>query len=40
MRRRPSSGMRALKTPEELAKLRKASDLITDSMLATIAGSR
>lgn len=31
--------MRALKTPEELAKLRKASDLITDSMLATIAGS-
>ena len=36
--RRPSSGMRALKTPEELAKLRKASELITDSMLATIAG--
>lgn len=32
--------MRALKTPEELAKLRKASDLITDSMLATIAGSQ
>jgi len=32
--------MRALKTPEELAKLRKASDLITESMLATIAGSQ
>jgi Xaa-Pro dipeptidase len=31
--------MRALKTPEELAKLRKASDLITESMLATISGS-
>jgi Xaa-Pro aminopeptidase len=31
--------MRALKTPEELAKLRKASDLITESMLATIAAS-
>jgi Xaa-Pro dipeptidase len=32
--------MRALKTPEELRKLRKASDLITESMLATIAASR
>jgi len=32
--------MRALKTTEELAKLRKASDLITESMLATIAGSQ
>jgi Xaa-Pro aminopeptidase len=32
--------MRALKTPEELAKLRKASDFITESMLATIAGSK
>jgi Xaa-Pro aminopeptidase len=32
--------MRALKTPEELKKLRKASDLITESMLATIAASR
>jgi Xaa-Pro dipeptidase len=31
--------MRALKTPEELARLRKASDLITESMLATISGS-
>ncbi|HEY6631538.1 MAG TPA: Xaa-Pro peptidase family protein [Rhizobiaceae bacterium] len=31
--------MRALKTPEELAKLRKASDLITESILATIAAS-
>jgi len=31
--------MRALKTPEELTKLRKASDLITESMLATIAAS-
>jgi Xaa-Pro aminopeptidase len=31
--------MRALKTPEELKKLRKASDLITESMLATIAAS-
>lgn len=31
--------MRALKTPDELAKLRKASDLITEAMLATIAGS-
>ncbi len=31
--------MRALKTPEELAKLRKASELITESMLAAIAGS-
>jgi len=31
--------LRALKTPEELAKLRKASDLITESMLATIAAS-
>ena len=29
--------MRALKTPEELDKLRTASELITDSMLATIA---
>lgn len=28
--------LRALKSPEELAKLRKASDLITESMLATI----
>ena len=31
--------MRALKTPEELGKLRTASELITDSMLATIAGA-
>jgi Xaa-Pro dipeptidase len=31
--------MRALKTPEELGKLRTASELITDSMLATIAGT-
>ena len=31
--------MRALKTPEELEKLRTASELITDSMLATIAGA-
>jgi Xaa-Pro dipeptidase len=31
--------LRALKTPEELAKLRKASELITESMLATIAAS-
>ena len=30
--------MRAIKTPEELDKLRQASELITDSMLATIAG--
>lgn len=32
--------MRAIKTPAELAKLRMASDLITDAMLATIAGAR
>lgn len=32
--------LRSLKTPDELAKLRKASELITDSMLATIAGTR
>ncbi len=32
--------MRALKTPEELKKLRKASDLITESMLATISAAR
>jgi Xaa-Pro aminopeptidase len=32
--------MRALKTPEELKKLRTASDLITESMLATISASR
>jgi Xaa-Pro aminopeptidase len=32
--------MRALKTPRELEKLRTASELITDSMLATIAGAR
>ena len=31
--------MRALKTPEELGKLRTASELITNSMLATIAGA-
>src|SRR5690606_31570868 len=31
--------MRALKTPEELDKLRTASELITDSMLATIAAA-
>ncbi len=31
--------MRALKTPDELAKLRKASELITESMLATIAAA-
>jgi Xaa-Pro dipeptidase len=31
--------MRALKTPEELEKLRTASELITDSMLATIAAA-
>jgi Xaa-Pro dipeptidase len=31
--------MRALKTPEELGKLRAASELITDSMLATIAAA-
>ena len=30
--------MRAIKTPQELAKLRTASELITNSMLATIAG--
>ena len=32
--------MRALKTPEELEKLRTASELITDSMMGTIAGAR
>jgi Xaa-Pro aminopeptidase len=32
--------LRALKTPEELAKLREASDRITESMLATIAWAR
>ncbi|AIC30932.1 Xaa-Pro aminopeptidase protein (plasmid) [Rhizobium etli bv. mimosae str. IE4771] len=32
--------LRAVKTPEELAKLRRASELITDSMLATIAAAR
>ncbi|MEQ1937804.1 Xaa-Pro peptidase family protein [Mesorhizobium sp. CN5-321] len=32
--------MRALKTPHELAMLRKASGIITDSMLATIAWAR
>lgn len=32
--------MRAIKTPEELAKLRLASELITDSMLATFAAHR
>jgi len=32
--------MRALKTQDELAKLRKASELITESMLATIAGAQ
>lgn len=32
--------LRAVKTPEELEKLRRASDLITDSMLATIAAAR
>ncbi|MBX3584065.1 MAG: aminopeptidase P family protein [Rhizobiaceae bacterium] len=32
--------LRAIKTPEELAKLRKASDLITESMLATIASAQ
>lgn len=31
--------LRALKTPEELSKLRKASELITQSMLATIASA-
>ncbi|MEW9806152.1 M24 family metallopeptidase [Mesorhizobium sp. ZMM04-5] len=31
--------LRGLKTPDELAKLRKASELITESMLATIAAS-
>ncbi len=31
--------LRAIKTPEELEKLRAASELITDSMLATIEGS-
>jgi Xaa-Pro dipeptidase len=32
--------LRAIKTPEELAKLKLASELITDSMLATIAAAR
>jgi Xaa-Pro dipeptidase len=32
--------MRALKTPHELAQLRKASELITDAMMATIAAAR
>jgi len=32
--------MRALKTPRELALLREASELITQSMMATIAGAR
>ncbi|HWK68029.1 MAG TPA: Xaa-Pro peptidase family protein [Rhizobiaceae bacterium] len=32
--------MRAIKTPDELAKLKKASELITDAMLATIATAR
>jgi Xaa-Pro aminopeptidase len=31
--------MRAIKTPAELAKLKKASELITDAMLAAVAGS-
>jgi Xaa-Pro aminopeptidase len=31
--------LRAVKTPEELARLRKASELITESMLATIAAA-
>ena len=32
--------LRAIKTPEELGKLRRASELITDSMLATISWAR
>ena len=32
--------LRAIKTPEELAKLKQASELITDSMLATISAAR
>lgn len=32
--------LRALKTPHELAELRQASELITDAMMATIAGAR
>ena len=32
--------MRAIKTPEELALLRQASELITDSMMATISAAR
>jgi Xaa-Pro aminopeptidase len=32
--------LRAIKTPEELGKLRRASELITDAMLATIAWAR
>jgi Xaa-Pro aminopeptidase len=32
--------VRAIKTPEEIEKLRKASELITDSMLATFAAAR
>lgn len=32
--------MRAIKTPAELTKLKKASELITDAMLATIAAAR
>ena len=32
--------LRAIKTPEELAKLKQASELITDSMLATISARR
>ncbi|MDI7861652.1 Xaa-Pro peptidase family protein [Rhizobiaceae bacterium n13] len=32
--------MRAIKTPDELEKLRRASELITDSMLATIASAQ
>lgn len=32
--------MRALKTPHELSQLRQASELITDSMMATIAAAR
>ncbi len=32
--------LRAIKTPDELAKLRTASELITEAMNATIAGAR
>ena len=36
----PLERLRAVKTPQELESLRKASDLVVDSMLAVIAGAR